>query len=104
MSAPVLDEASPDVDPIGDAPEAEAAEAAERRRLRIDWRRAVAFGVLPALALVLAVAGGVFKVFAGAAEVSDVAGAEAIQAAKDGAVAMLSYRPDTAAQERDRVR
>lgn len=63
--------------------------------MTISWPRIVLYGILPGLALLLAMTAGYVK-FVGAtnasAQTSEVA---AIDAAKDSAVAMLSYRADT---------
>jgi Mce-associated membrane protein len=66
----------------------------------------VAYGGLPALAVVLGILGGFFKWQDSSMQSIDIARVEALQAAKDGAVALLSYQPGTvekdlaAAQER----
>lgn len=57
--------------------------------------RAVAYGVLPALALLLALGAGVLKWLHFSARDAQVAGIESVRAATDTAVAMLSYKPDT---------
>lgn len=64
-----------------------------------DWRRLVAFAVLPGLALLLAV-GAVWLGWKNASQRGvDVARTESVSAARDATIAMLSYRADTA--ERD---
>lgn len=67
----------------------------------------VAFGVLPGLALVLALAAGFLKWQDASVRDAGVARIESVQAAKDSTVAMLSYRPDTAEKDlgaaRDRL-
>lgn len=60
----------------------------------IDWARVVAFGVLPALALLLALAAGALKYQDNSVADSSRAGIESAQAAKDATVAILSYTPD----------
>jgi Mce-associated membrane protein len=62
---------------------------------RFNWSRVLAFGVLPALALVFAMAAGFLKWQHSSVRDSDIARVESVQAAKDSTVAMLSYRPDT---------
>ena len=76
---------------------------------RINWSRVFAFGVLPALALLLALGAGFLKW----QDVSDRVGempptasekhlspaAESVQAAKDSTIALLSYKPDTVEQQ-----
>jgi Mce-associated membrane protein len=63
------------------------------RRLRI--ARVVAFGGLPAMALLLAVGAGVLKWQDATVRDSDTARVASVQAAKDSTVVMLSYQPDT---------
>lgn len=68
---------------------------AERARRRIAWSRVFAYGILPALALVLALGAGYLKWSAGAAEDLARARAESVQAARDDAVTLLTYHADT---------
>jgi Mce-associated membrane protein len=74
---------------------------------RIRWSRVVAFGVLPALALVIAVGAGFLKWQDAWVRGSRVAGIESVAAAKDSTIALLSYQPDTVDKElkaaRDRL-
>lgn len=56
---------------------------------------AFAFGVLPVLALMLALAAGYLKWQDGSLRDSQIARVESVQAAKDGTVALLSYQPDS---------
>ena len=64
-------------------------------RRRIRWSRAIAYGVLPGLALLLASAAGFLKWQDGSVRDAQVARAESVRAATDGTIALLSYRPDT---------
>jgi Mce-associated membrane protein len=64
-------------------------------RQPINWSRVLAFGLLPALALVLAMAAGFLKWQDNSVRNSDTARIEAVQAAKDTTVKMLSYKPDS---------
>ena len=57
--------------------------------------RVVAYGILPAAALLLAAAAGYLKWVDSSDRDTEVARAQSVQAAIDGTVAMLSYRPDT---------
>ncbi|BBX92341.1 hypothetical protein H5U98_13815 [Mycolicibacterium boenickei] len=59
------------------------------------WTRVLAFGVLPALALILALGAGFLKWQDGTARAVQTAGVESVRAASDSTVAILSYRPDT---------
>jgi Mce-associated membrane protein len=61
----------------------------------IDWTRVAAYGVLPGLVLVLALAAGYFKWEDNSVRDSDRARVEAMQAARDSTVRMLSYKPET---------
>ncbi|HYR14169.1 MAG TPA: hypothetical protein VEQ67_08125 [Mycobacterium sp.] len=70
-----------------------------RARRRVNWSRVVAFGVLPALALCLAVAAGVLKFQESSSHTDEIAGIESVQAAKDGTTALLSYKPDSVEQQ-----
>jgi Mce-associated membrane protein len=67
----------------------------------------LAFGVLPALALVIAVGAGFLKWQDAWVRGSRVAGIESVAAAKDSTVALLSYKPDTVEKDlraaRDRL-
>ena len=67
----------------------------------------LAYGVLPGVALLLALSAGFLKWQDNSVRGSDVAGIESVQAAKDSTVAMLSYRPDSVdkdlAAARDRL-
>jgi Mce-associated membrane protein len=79
------------------AEETTAAPATARRA--VPWARVVAFGVLPALALVLAVAGGyLFWRDATAAE-ADQAREDSVAAARSIAISMLTYEPQTVEQQ-----
>jgi Mce-associated membrane protein len=67
----------------------------------------LAVGLLPAVALVLAVAAGALKWQASTAAVDASQVAESVRAASEGTIAILSYRPDTVEQDlgaaRDRL-
>lgn len=89
----VSDEVEADESGGDDAETAAAPEAPARRRT--DWARVVAYGLLPALALVLALAAGYLKYADNSVRDAAVARVESMQAAKDGTIAMLSYQPDT---------
>jgi Mce-associated membrane protein len=80
--------------------EADEAEPAKPRR-RISWSRALAYGVLPGVALLLAAAAGYLKWQDSSARASQVAGIEAVAAAKDSTIALLSYKSDTVEKDLD---
>jgi Mce-associated membrane protein len=65
----------------------------------IDWARVFAYGVLPGLALVLALAAGFLKYVDNSVRSSDVARSESMQVAKDSTIALLSYQPDKVKQQ-----
>jgi Mce-associated membrane protein len=71
------------------------------------WARVLAYGILPAAALLLCGTAGYLKWIDGATRDAEIAGAQSVQAAIDDTVSMLSYRPDTVAQNlaaaRDRM-
>ena len=74
---------------------------------RFDGESAVAFGLLPAVALMLALGAGYLKWRDASMRSAEEAGAASLLAAKDGAVALLSYRPGSVEQDlgaaRDRL-
>jgi Mce-associated membrane protein len=79
--------------------EGDANGTAETVERAINWRRVLVYGVLPGLALILAMTAGFTKWQDSSARDSDFAAVESVQAAKDSTVALLSYKPDTV--ERD---
>jgi Mce-associated membrane protein len=82
-----------------DADVVDADEAPAERGARFSWARLLACGVLPALALGLAVGDGYLKWLDGSARESRSAAEQSVRAATDDTIAILSYRPDTV--ERD---
>jgi len=86
----------PDTDDSSDAGggDAESTPGPKGRRRR-GWARPVAFAVLPGLALLLALGAGFLKWQDSSVRDAEVARIESVQAAKDGTVALLSYRPDS---------
>lgn len=81
-----------------DVEDAEPTDDAKARR-RIDWTRVAAYGVLPALALLLAMSAGFLKYTDNSVRNSDVARTESVEAAKASTIAILSYTPDKVDQE-----
>lgn len=71
------------------------------------WRRVLVYGVLPALALLLALGAGYLKWFDGSVRGAQLARIESVRAATDSTVALLSYQPDTVEKDlsaaRDRL-
>lgn len=93
-------------DPSEDGADAEAAADAKPTAKKtakpvrpVDWARVVGYGVLPGLALVLALAAGFLKYVDNSVRSSDVARAESMQVAKDSTIALLSYQPDKVKQQ-----
>ncbi|AGB25213.1 hypothetical protein Mycsm_05002 [Mycobacterium sp. JS623] len=84
----------------------ESTEAAEpeKPKRRIQWARVFAFGVLPAIALLLALGAGYLKWMDNSVRNDESARDESIKAAKDSTVAMLSYKPDTVEQQLNAAR
>lgn len=70
------------------------AELTQRPPRRFGWRKSLVWGVIPGLVLLLAVAAGYLKWQDSTLRQSEIAGAQAVQAAQEGTVAMLSYKPD----------
>jgi Mce-associated membrane protein len=62
---------------------------------RIRWSRVIAYGVLPGLALLLALAAGFLKWQDNSVRDAKVVREQSVRAATDGTIALLSYRPDT---------
>src|SRR4029077_5092816 len=77
------------------------------RRWRTRVVRIVVYGVLPVAAMLLAGVAGYLKWLDGSAREAEGARTQSVQAAVEGTVAMLSYRPDTVeanlAAARDRM-
>jgi Mce-associated membrane protein len=95
-----IDEAMETADePTKTADEPPKSANAFKPRQPINWSKVVAFGVLPALALVLALAAGYLKWQDNSVRNSDTARIESVQAAKDTTVKMLSYKPDSVEKE-----
>ncbi|MDT5338425.1 MAG: Mce-associated rane protein [Mycobacterium sp.] len=65
-----------------------------QRRSRVDWTRITAYGVLPALALILAMAAGFLKYVDNSVREDALARSQSMQAATAGTIALLSYTPD----------
>ncbi len=76
--------------------------AVVRRRLR--WWPVIAYGLLPALALLLAGGTGSAKWQDCAVRDAAQARAESVQAATAGTIALLSYRPDTVRSDLEAAR
>lgn len=71
----------------------------EKPKRRIQWARVFAFGVLPAITLLLAVSAGYLKWTDNSVRDNAITRDESIKAAKDSTIALLSYKPDTVEQQ-----
>ena len=71
----------------------------EKPKRQGNWSHVVAYGVLPGLALVLAMAAGFLKWQDNSVRSSEIARIESVQAAKDTTIKMLSYKPDSVEQQ-----
>jgi Mce-associated membrane protein len=98
----VAESASEDVEGGADKVEASSEEvpvppAGPRRR--VNWRRVLVLGVLPGLAMLIALGAGYMKwQYVSSSNVSD-ARIASVQAARDTTTAMLAYKPDTVEQQ-----
>ncbi|GFM20243.1 MULTISPECIES: hypothetical protein [Mycobacteriaceae] len=82
----------------GDATPAEPVATPAPKRA-VPWSKVVAFGLLPALALLLALTAGFLKWQANSARIAEDAADAATQAATESTIALLSYSPDTVEQQ-----
>jgi Mce-associated membrane protein len=78
-----------------EAEDAAATDVVDAPKRTTDWSRVLAFGVLPALALILALGAGYLKWEDSSVRDANAARAESVQVAKDSTIKMLSYKPDT---------
>lgn len=102
LQSGLTDDFDTEIDTDVEADEAEDTVAASETgvsartpRRRVDSQRIVAFGVLPAMTLGLAVGAGLLLWKYVAQDAADTARAESVAAARDATVAILSYRADT---------
>lgn len=95
--------AAVELDEVSEATEvsdgAEAAPAPVPAKRSIAWPRVLAYGILPGLALVLALTAGFLKYQDNSVRDGDSARTESVQVAKDSTIALLSYKPDTVEQQ-----
>lgn len=98
-----LDEATEVADAAETAEPTEETEPAEEvaapAKRSIEWPRVLAYGILPGLALVLALGAAFLKYQDNSVRDGDSAAAESVQVAKDSTIALLSYKPDTVEQQ-----
>lgn len=74
------------------------------RRFAVPWPLAVAYGLLPAAVLILAIVAGFLKWQDASVRSARDAGVESVAAARDGTIALLSYKPDTVEQDLESAR
>ncbi|MGB5112786.1 MAG: hypothetical protein WBO08_14720 [Mycobacterium sp.] len=92
-----------ELDEVDDAeapePTEEVAVTPAPEKRSIEWPRVLAYGILPGLALVLALGAGFLKWQDNSVRDGDTARIESLQVAKDSTIALLSYKPDTVEQQ-----
>lgn len=90
-----------DVEPTAEAEAApkESEEPKEEEASPIAWSRVLAYGVLPGLALLLALTAGYFKWIERSGAEAARARTESVRVASEDAVALLSYQADSADKE-----
>jgi Mce-associated membrane protein len=71
---------------------------------RVNWSRVLVYGLLPGLALLLAMAAGFLKWKDSSIRNADIARSQSIVAATDSAVALLSFRSETIETEVEAAR
>lgn len=77
---------------------------AKKPRRAVNWSKVLAFGLLPAVALLLAGAAGYLKWSDSSVREANTARIESLQVAKDSTVRLLSYKPDTVDQDLNSAR
>ena len=95
----VADEVDKADEPTETADAASESAEPEKQKRSSQWARVVAFGVLPAVALLLALGAGYLKWMDNSVRNSETARIDSMQAAKDSTIALLSYKPDTVEQQ-----
>ncbi|MGW0159127.1 hypothetical protein ACWDUN_07355 [Mycobacterium sp. NPDC003323] len=73
--------------------------AAAPAKRGVQWGRVLAYGILPGVALILALVAGYLKFEDNSIRDGDLARDESVQVAKDSTIALLSYKPDTVEQQ-----
>ena len=92
-----VEDTTADVEDTTAATTVEPADAKPARST--DWSRVLAYGILPGLALILALGAGYLKFVDNTVRNGDVARVESVQVAKDSTIALLSYAPDKVEQQ-----
>ena len=88
-------------EPSTDADKPDHDDEPKTAKRRIQWSKAIAYGLLPGLVFLLASAAGYLKWQDGTAREAQAARVGSVQAATDSTVALLSYRPDTVETDLD---
>lgn len=99
----------------GDKPDADGATTSEvdesghrqsstPAKHHIRWVRAIAYALLPGLAASLTVAAGFLRWHDGSARTAQLAGTEAVRAAAESTIALLSYRADSVEKDLEAAR
>jgi Mce-associated membrane protein len=95
--------ATDDSEPAPDSHRDDSAEENSKLQRRIMRSPIMAYGLLPGLALLMAVAAGYLSWQNATARDARVARVESVSAAKEATVALLSYRPDSAQKDLERA-
>jgi Mce-associated membrane protein len=103
-STDTADDAENADESTGTADESTESAEAEKPKRKIQWARVFAFGVLPAVALLLALGAGYLKWMDNSVRNNVIARDESIKAAKDSTIALLSYKPETVEQQLNAAR
>jgi Mce-associated membrane protein len=86
---------------LSDAADRTALGESAKGKRRISWSPVLAYGVLPASALLLAVAGGFLKWQDSSDRAMQIARIESVAAAKDSTIALLSYKSESVEKDLD---
>lgn len=70
----------------------------------IGWSRLAAYGLLPAIVLLMVVAAGFLKWHDASARAAQTEGPESVRAATDATIALLSYKPATVEKDLEAAR
>jgi Mce-associated membrane protein len=95
---PDTDVAATEVDESGDR------QSSTPAKHHIRWARAIAYALLPGLALSLAVAAGFLKWQDGSARTAQLAATESVRTATESTIALLSYRADSVEKDLEAAR